>query len=82
MATEDGATRLDAKDLERILKVTRALARPSDTTTMLASVIDAGRSVLGAERGTVFLYDAENEELVAGRIRLDMEIRGNGDTKA
>ena len=65
MANENGTTQLDAKALERILKVTRALARPSDTTTMLASVIDAGRSVLGADRGTVFLYDAENEELVA-----------------
>ncbi len=65
MAIEDGATQLDAKALEQILKVTRALARPSDTTTMLTNVIDAGRSVLGAERGTVFLYDAENEELVA-----------------
>ncbi|MEE8411295.1 MAG: GAF domain-containing SpoIIE family protein phosphatase [Acidobacteriota bacterium] len=65
MATQDGTTQLDAKALERILEVTRALARPADTTTMLASVIDAGRSVLGADRGTIFLYDAENEELVA-----------------
>ena len=65
MATEDGATRLSAKDLERILKVTRALARPSDTTTMLASVIVAGLAVLVAERGSVFRYDAENEERVA-----------------
>ena len=65
MANEDGVTALDAKALERILEVTRALARPTDTTTMLANVIDAARSVLGADRGTVFLYDADKEELVA-----------------
>jgi phosphoserine phosphatase len=57
--------RLDADALERILDVTRALARPLDVNTMLEQVIDAGRSILGADRGTVFLYDARTDELVS-----------------
>lgn len=60
----DQAPQLDAKALERILEVTRDLARPLDIETTLERVIDAGRSILGAERGTVFLYDAERDELV------------------
>ncbi|MDH3628444.1 MAG: SpoIIE family protein phosphatase [Acidobacteriota bacterium] len=55
---------LGAKALERILEVTRDLARPLDIDTTLEHVIDAGRSILNAERGTVFLYDSENDELV------------------
>jgi phosphoserine phosphatase len=47
----------------RILEVTRDLARPLDLNTMLSHVIDAARDVLGAERGTVFLYDARTNEL-------------------
>ncbi len=79
MTNENHGTRLEAEALERILKVTRALARPSDTATMLASVIDAGRSVLGAERGTVFLYDADNEELVAKVATGEAELRVPAD---
>jgi len=56
---------LDVRALERILAVTRALARPLDIDTMLEQVIDAGRSILGAERGTVFLYDGTTDELVS-----------------
>lgn len=47
----------------RILEVTRELARPLDLNTMLSHVIDAARVVLGADRGTVFLYDARSNEL-------------------
>jgi len=54
---------LDGRDLERILEVTRQLARPLDLTTMLEQVIEAARTVLRAERGTVFLYDGESDEL-------------------
>ena len=59
------AQQLDARALERILEVTRALARPLDVDTMLEQVIDAGRSILGAERGTVFLHDPATDELVS-----------------
>ena len=56
---------LDSKSLERILDVTRQLARPFDLNTMLEQVIEAGLTVLDADRGTVFLYDADVDELFA-----------------
>lgn len=63
MADKPGKTVLDREVLERILEVTRELARPLDLQTMLARVIDEGRTVLRADRGTVFLYDSETDEL-------------------
>lgn len=50
--------------MEQILEVTRQLAAPFTLYSMLNSVIDAGRTVLDADRGTVFLYDDETKELV------------------
>jgi len=49
--------------LARILDVARRLAAPLDLREMLSVVIDAGRDVLDAERGTVFLHDAAAREL-------------------
>jgi len=63
MADKPGKTVLDREVLERILEVTRELARPLDLQTMLERVIDEGRTVLRAERGTVFLYDSDTDEL-------------------
>lgn len=54
---------LDPEQLWRILDVTRQLSAPIDLDEMLAHVIDAARSVLRADRGTVFLYDEATEEL-------------------
>jgi len=58
-------SRLDARALERLLEVTRDLARPLDLGTMLERVVDAARSILAADRGTVFLYEAASDELVS-----------------
>jgi len=54
----------DTQALRQILEVTRKLAAPFDLDTMLAEVVDASREVLDADRGTVFLYDEHNDELV------------------
>lgn len=51
--------------LARLLEIARELAAPLDLREMLSRVIDAGRDVLGADRGTVFLYDAARRELYA-----------------
>jgi len=56
--------RLSARDLEAILGVTTALAQPFDLTTMLAEVVSAAKQVLKADRGSVWLYDPAQEELV------------------
>ena len=55
---------LSARDLEAILDVTKALAAPFDLMTMLGEVVAAAKQVLGAERGSVWLYDEPSGELV------------------
>lgn len=65
-----------AHALRRVLEVTRKLSAPFDLDMMLTEVVDAARNVLDADRGTVFLYDEDNDELVVrvatelGQIRL------------
>ena len=60
MATDSS----DNHALRQILEVTRKLAAPFDLDTMLAEVVDASREILRADRGTVFLYDEHEDELV------------------
>ena len=58
------ATESNISDLRKILEVTRKLAAPFDLDTMLTEVVNASRDVLNADRGTVFLYDEAEDELV------------------
>jgi len=51
--------------LWRILDVTRQLSTPIELDDMLVQVVDVAREVMGAERGTVFLYDDRRHELSA-----------------
>jgi phosphoserine phosphatase len=55
---------LSARDLQKVLQVTRALAAPFDLMTMLSEVTGAARQVLQSERASVWLHDAEAEQLV------------------
>ncbi|MDP7036273.1 MAG: SpoIIE family protein phosphatase [Planctomycetota bacterium] len=59
----DNHSQIDRNSLWRILEVTRQLGAPCDLRTMLGRVIDLAREVLDAERGSVFLYDEETDEL-------------------
>ena len=54
----------ETKALRSVLEVTRKLSAPFDLDTMLTEVVDAARNVLDADRGTVFLYDENSDELV------------------
>jgi len=54
-----------AATLEKVLEITRELARPLDLTTLLAKVVDAALDILDAERGSVFLYDAAADVLIS-----------------
>jgi sigma-B regulation protein RsbU (phosphoserine phosphatase) len=58
------ATGLRAEALLQILEVTRKLAAPFDLPAVLAEIGEAARSVLQAERATVWLYEAEQGALV------------------
>ena len=62
----------DTQALRQILDVTRKLAAPFDLDTMLTEVVNASREILRAERGTVFLYDETNDELVV-RVGTDLD---------
>ncbi len=62
----------DTQALRQILEVTRKLAAPFDLDTMLAEVVNASREILNADRGTVFLYDEETDELVV-RVGTDLD---------
>ena len=55
---------LSTHDMEAILGVTSKLAAPFDLMTMLGEVVAAAKQVLGADRGSVWLYDAARDELV------------------
>ncbi len=63
-ATTGDRAQLEAQALNRILEVTRKLAAPFDLDSMLEEVVNAARTILDADRGTVFLYDEEADELV------------------
>ncbi len=52
-----------AKSMLRVLEVARRLAAPCPLCELLDAVIDAGRDVLQADRGSVFLYDQQPHEL-------------------
>lgn len=54
---------LSISSLLRVMEVTRKLAAPFELAQVLEQVIDAGREVLQADRGSVFLYDPATQEL-------------------
>jgi sigma-B regulation protein RsbU (phosphoserine phosphatase) len=76
MTTRPRRRSASARALERVLEVTRDLARPLGLTELLAKVVDAALAILDVERGSVFLYDPARNELVtrvatgAGEIRI------------
>jgi phosphoserine phosphatase RsbU/P len=55
---------LSPEALLRILEVTRKLATPFDLPDVLAEIAEAARSVLHAERATVWLYEPGQQQLV------------------
>lgn len=61
---EIAARSLSLQELEQLLEVTRKLAAPFDLMTMLGEVLDAGRKVLSAESGSVWMFDEEQDQLV------------------
>ncbi|AKT43541.1 PP2C family protein-serine/threonine phosphatase [Chondromyces crocatus] len=56
---------VDASSLLSILEVSRRLAVQHELDDVLELILHTGREVLGAERGTVFLYDTARRELYA-----------------
>ena len=63
MSSEMSRMHTSPELLGRLLEVTRKLATRFELGPMLAEVIAAGRAILNADRGSVFLYDAQTDEL-------------------
>lgn len=63
MTTTEAPERLD--DLHRVLEITRAMSAVADLKDLMRLIIDRSMELLGAERATVFLYDAATNELVS-----------------
>ncbi len=55
--------------------MTRQIGAPADLNELLSQVIDAGRHLLHADRGTVFLYDKQTDELYSTVATGTQEIR-------
>ncbi len=53
----------EVASLRRILDVARQLAAPFELRDLLEQIIDAGRDLLQADRGSVFLFDQGSNEL-------------------
>ncbi|MGK4000421.1 PP2C family protein-serine/threonine phosphatase [Sorangium sp. So ce1024] len=66
---------IDASSLILILDVSRKLAAPCDLTELLELIIKTGREVIGADRGSVFLYDEEEKELYSRVATGETQIR-------
>jgi phosphoserine phosphatase len=56
--------RLSQDALARILDVTQKLAQPYDLLHMLTEVVEAGESVLAADKAALWLYDATRDDLI------------------
>ena len=62
---QGSATRTLGQDaVARILDVAQKLAQPLDLLRMLGEVVDAGRSVLTADKGALWLYEPASGDLV------------------
>jgi len=56
--------RLSQDSLARILDVTQKLAQPYDLLHMLTEVVEAGESVLNADKAALWLYDPTRDDLI------------------
>ncbi len=70
---------LDVASLWRLLNITRQLARPIELEAALSNVVEVARDVLAADRGTVFLYDQDRDELYLKVATAEEEIRFAAD---
>ncbi len=61
----DGKQAKELADLQKVLDITRVMAATVDLGDLLQLIIDRSMELLDAERASVFLYEAETNELVS-----------------
>ena len=64
MTQEITPPRLSQDSLAKILDVTQKLAEPFDLVHMLTEVVQAGESVLASDKGALWLFERDSNELV------------------
>ena len=75
-----GSSSEDYQGLQRVLEITRMMAAAVDLDHLLTLIIECSMELLDAERASLFLYEADTDELVS-RIATDAEeIRFPADT--
>jgi phosphoserine phosphatase len=63
MTQAPSSPQLSQSSVARILDVTQKLAQPLDLLHMLTEVVEAGKSVLAADKAALWLYDADLDQL-------------------
>jgi len=53
------------QDLQKVLEITRRMGATVDSDGLLQLIIDRSMELLDADRASLFLYDAETNELVS-----------------
>jgi sigma-B regulation protein RsbU (phosphoserine phosphatase) len=77
MTEPDDSTKL--RDLQKVLEITRSMVAAADLGDLLGTIIDRSMELLAAERATLFLYDAERDQLVSRIAHKSEEIRMPAD---
>jgi len=77
MGQPDDSTKLH--DLQKVLQISRSMVATTDLDSLLHVIIERSMELLGAERATLFLYDAASDQLVSRIAHKSEEIRMPAD---
>ena len=53
------------QDLQKVLEISRSMVAAADLDQLLHLIIERSMELVGAERSTLFLYDAATDQLVS-----------------
>ncbi|MGB2821882.1 MAG: SpoIIE family protein phosphatase [Phycisphaerae bacterium] len=77
MSQPDDSRKL--RDLQKVLEISRSMVATTDLDSLLHVIIERSMELLGAERATLFLYDAATDQLVSRIAHKSEEIRMPAD---
>lgn len=65
----------ELRDLRQVLEISRALAATEDLDSLLSLIVQRSIELMDAERATVFMYEAADDELISRVAAGEKEIR-------
>ena len=77
MPQPDDSTKL--QDLQKVLQISRSMVATTDLDSLLHVIVERSMELLGAERATLFLYDAATDQLISRIAHKSEEIRMPAD---